>query len=98
MTWAVETIKPNKRKRVLEHVDVLRSDLVKGDALERYEKGRDVYRLACSLCAICVRNAAGVSEPAICSIIAQIDAFLADETPESETVAAPARFDLVLTP
>ena len=99
MSWAAETVKPNKRKRVLEHVDVLRSDFVKGDALERYEKGRDVYRLACSICAICVKHAAGLSEPAICSIIAQIDAFLADETPaEGEVVSAPPPFELVLTP
>ena len=99
MTWATETIKPNKRKKVLEHVDVLRSDFIKGDALERYEKGRDVYRLACSLCAICVKNAGRLSEQAICGIIEQIDAFLADETPpESELVSAPAPFELVLTP
>ena len=80
MTWATETVTPNKRRRALEHVDVLRSDFVKGDALERYEKDRDVYRLACSLCAICVKSAAGLSEEAICGIIEQIDAFLDDET------------------
>jgi hypothetical protein len=97
MSWAAETIKPNKRRRVLEHVDVLRSDFVKGDALARYEKGRDVYRLACSICAICVKHAAGLSGPAICSIIAQIDAFLTDEMPAGEVVAAPP-FELVLTP
>jgi hypothetical protein len=76
---------------------VLRSDFVKGDALARYEKGRDVYRLACSICAICVKHAAGLSGPAICSIIAQIDAFLTDEMPAGEVVAAPP-FELVLTP
>ena len=61
--------------------------------------GRDVYRLACSLCAICVKNAAGLSEQAICGIIEQIDAFLADEpSPDSEPVSVPASFELVLTP
>jgi hypothetical protein len=42
MTWAVETIKPNQRKRALAHTDVLDSDFVKGDALRRYEKAGDV--------------------------------------------------------
>jgi hypothetical protein len=99
MTWATETIKPNNRKKILEHVDVLRSDFIKGDALERYEHGRDVYRLACSLCAICVKNAASLSERAICGIIEQIDAFLADEpSPDSEPVSVPASLELVLTP
>jgi hypothetical protein len=99
MVWAQETVKPNKPKKVLEHVDVLQSDFVKGDALARYEKGRDIYRLACSLCSINVKHAAGLSEQAICRIIEQIDAFLADETPDaSGPVSIPAPFELVLTP
>ena len=77
MAWAVENVEPNKRRKAVKHPDVLRSDLVKADALARYEKTRDVYKLACSLCSICVKNAARLSEEAICGIIEEIDAYLA---------------------
>ncbi len=79
MAWAAETIEPNKRRKAPRHLDVLHSDLVKPDALARYEKTRDIYRLACSLCAVCVKNAAHLPEPAICDIIGKIDAYLANK-------------------
>ena len=77
MAWAAETIKSNKRKRALEHTDVLMSDFVKGDALSAYQRTRSVYKLACSICAISAKHGAGLTPDQACGIITQIDEFLA---------------------
>ena len=101
MEWARDTVPPvtRKRKQPLVHTGVIGSDFVsdfvKRVALDHYRKHRKIYKLACSIAAVSVRNASGLSEPAICAIIAEVDAFLDAEPvivgetaePEGKTAA-----------
>jgi putative DNA primase/helicase len=86
MTWAAENIPPNKRKQKQppQHTGATTSgfvsDFVTGAVLMRYQKGRDIYRLACAIARINVKIAGGLSEAQICAIIAEVDAFLGTES------------------
>jgi hypothetical protein len=84
MTWAKEKVEPLKRKRHMKHRDLFESTFITSDALQRYAKQADEYKLACSICAIGVKHDALPESSRIVAIIEEVAAHFAASQDISE--------------
>jgi hypothetical protein len=76
--WANEHVEPLKRKRKLRHRNIFTSDFINGDAIRRYGKTSDEYKLACSVCAATVKHGIPPDEGFIIGIIGEVKAYFSE--------------------
>jgi hypothetical protein len=75
LVWAQEHVEPLKRKRAKVHRNAVTSDFINGEALRRYGKLRDQYKLACHISAVSVKHAANLSVADVAMIIEDVKTY-----------------------
>jgi hypothetical protein len=86
LEWAQEHVEPLKRKRKMVHTGVLASTFINGEALRRYAKIKDQYRLATSIAAVAVKNTHDLSPNELVALIEEVDDYF-KRTPSDDPVS-----------
>jgi hypothetical protein len=78
MVWASENVEVLKRRKkvALTHRSVLVSDFISGPALRKYQAGRNVYALACAICAAGVKHGQPPSADLVLTILADVERYM----------------------